>query len=113
MGNEKSINDMLTFTDPHLPDGYRTERRQDISARNVIDLVLEERKYQKSRWTDSRDLSHSLQDWASIMSTWLGKVYTTVPPYRTEDAESKKAFKKRVVQLAAICVAALEQLESD
>lgn len=89
------------------------ERRQAQAqaARKVLEGVLEERDYQRSRWT--QDKERTLQDWACILGTWAGKVQSTTynPNGAVNSPEARQAFKKRVTQLGAICLAALEALE--
>ena len=81
------------------------------AARKVLDGVLEERDYQRSRWT--QDKTRTMQDWACILGTWTGKVQSTTynPNGAVDSPEARQAFKKRVTQLGAICLAALEALE--
>jgi len=78
----------------------------------VFDRVLEERSYQRKRWTSEHDKKHSPLEWSGIMSVWNGKVAKATHLYRNpDDPASLKEFKKRVTQLAAICIAALESVE--
>ena len=86
------------------------ERRDNDKVRAVLDRVLEERDYQRTRWMSDKD--HSPRDWTVIMTVWLGKASSNTYPYHyADDPDAVKAFKKRVTQLAAICLAALEALE--
>lgn len=89
------------------------ERRKDDAAvaRRAVDGVLEERDYQRERWTT--DQERTLQDWACILGTWTGKIQSTTynPQGAVDTPEARQAFKKRVTQLGAICLAALEAVE--
>lgn len=71
--------------------------------------ILTEREYQKSRWEADHDQSHSTQDWSTIMAAYMGKVARAVPPYAAYD--DPRNFRRRVTQLGAICLAALENVE--
>ena len=83
-----------------------------VVQRAVLDRILKEREYQRSRWGDDHDLGHSKEDWLIILTTYLGKAASDSHPYRSkDDPESLKAVKKRLIQTAAICMAALEALE--
>jgi hypothetical protein len=78
--------------------------------RRALDAVLEERRYQKSRWPN--DHLHTPSDWVSILTVWLGKLASEAPPYRgTDDPKALEAFRKRLTQLTAIGLAAREVLE--
>jgi len=92
-----------------------TEDRRDTTLniqRTVLDQILEERTYQRNRWGDDHDLYHTKEDWMIILTSYLGKAASDAHPYRsTDDPAAMRAFKKRLVQTAAICVAALEALE--
>jgi hypothetical protein len=86
------------------------ERREPESARMraAINEVIYERNYQVERWGTDHDKKHSPQDWATILTVWIGKAASRTPPYAASDNEE---FRKRLVQIAAICVAAMEALE--
>ena len=66
--------------------------------------MLKERDYQTKKWSLEYDKEHTLQDWSTILTSYNGKVAATTEIYR----DDRKAFRKRVTQLAAICLAALE-----
>ena len=75
----------------------------------VLTLVLAERDYQIKRWGRDHDKSHKMVDWLNIMTVYTGKVGMASELYSNDRA----AFKKRVKQLAAICLAALEAVEEE
>lgn len=81
----------------------------------VLARVLEERNYQRTRWTQEdpeHDKKHTTMEWLAIMTVWAGKVAKSTYVYANpKDPASLKEFKKRVTQLAAICLAALEAVE--
>lgn len=89
-----------------------TEQRDNKTIRAVLDRVLEERDYQRTRWTLEHDREHTTLEWSGILSVWNGKVASTTCLYQDQrDPKALEAFKKRTTQLAAICIAALEALE--
>lgn len=80
------------------------ERRTNSKERDAFELVLQERKYQRGRWSEKHDAALSLQDWLTILTYYQGRAaYSTIP-----NQENKAEFRKRVIQLAAVCLAALE-----
>ena len=88
------------------------ERRkvESQASRKALDGVLEERDYQRSRW--NQDKERSMQDWSGILGTWMGKIHAAT--YSSDGAPvSKEAFKKRVTQLGAICLAVLESVPEE
>ena len=76
-------------------------------AQRVVDDVLQERDYQRGRWSIEDDVLHSHCEWITILTQWLGKAGSSA---RGGDAP---AFRKRLVQVAAICMAAIEALDRD
>jgi hypothetical protein len=86
------------------------EERRDgelTAQRRALNRVLEERDHQIKRWTPEHDRRHTTQDWSTILTSYNGKVASTTSLY----LDDKEAFKKRVTQLAAICLAALEAVD--
>lgn len=88
------------------------DRRTKERLRGVIDEILEERAYQQQRWSAEHDAGHSQEGWTIILLTWLGKAASETAFLNPSNGEKSKPFKKRLVQLAAICVAALESLDA-
>jgi len=87
------------------------ELRDDTSAQRALSMVLEERKYQKERWTQERDEGHTKEHWLNILVIWVGKAAQITQPYRgVEDRSTLIEFRKRMVQVAAIALAAVERL---
>ena len=75
--------------------------------------VLHEREFQRQRWSTDHDKQHSTSDWVSILAVYLGKAAISSEPYcATNDSKSKELFKKRLIQLSAICIAAIESMDS-
>jgi hypothetical protein len=74
-------------------------------AQRVVDDVLKERDYQRGRWSIEDDVLHSDCEWITILAQWLGKAGSAA---RGGD---RVALRKRLVQEAAICMAAVEALD--
>ena len=87
-----------------MPEPMSEERTERISQR-VVDDVLQERSYQRGRWSIETDVLHSDCEWITILSTWLGKAASVA---RGGD---RPTLRKRLVQIAAICMAAIEALD--
>ena len=89
------------MTDGELLSGLTPKERL------VLIRILKERIYHTKRWSESHDIEHSLTDWIIILGHYLGKAAYTVAPYR----ENRADWKKRLIQLAAICFSALVAAE--
>ena len=94
------------------------ERRKPDSAkmREVLEEILQEREYQEKRWGVEHDAKHTFQDWLVILTVWLGKLASTVHPYAFLDkqpnpSQDRKDYRKRLIQVAAICLAAVEAMD--
>ena len=74
-------------------------------SQRVVDDVLQERDYQRGRWSVEDDVLHSDCEWVTILITWLGKAGSAA---RSGD---KSTLRKRLVQVAAISMAAVEALD--
>ncbi len=84
------------------------ERRVENKRRAALDEILEERTYQTQRWgVDETDKTPA--DWLAIIVVSLGKAAQELPIYGRK-GYIKERFKKRLIQIAAICMAAIEQL---
>lgn len=78
-------------------------------ARAALQAVIDEREYQRHRWDTPHDRQHSRAGWLTILNVWMGKTAENVAPYAAaDDKESLRGFRKRLTQIAAICLAALE-----
>lgn len=82
------------------------ERRTNSTRRSVLDEVLEERDYQLKRWEDDED--HTLLEWTSILTIYVAKAVQETYLYRSQ--QNRKGFRKRMRQVAAIALAALESI---
>jgi hypothetical protein len=81
------------------------ERRKTRLQRRVLDDVLRERDYQRGRWGTDHDTLHSKFEWVSIMVTWLGKAASSAI------GGDSNGFRKRMVQVSAISLAAIESVD--
>ena len=103
-----------TLPDEETNHDAEEDRRvvENARQRSILDAVLQEREYQRGRWGTPHDQQHSENDWVTILTVWLGKAASELPSFRMrDDPGGKKAFRKRLVQLTAIGMAALEATE--
>jgi hypothetical protein len=84
------------------------ERRGNQKRREAIDSILAERIYQVHRW-EMEDQKKSPEDWLAVLTVYMGKTAQELPLYQGPNADLGK-IKKRFVQLAAVCMAAIESL---
>lgn len=77
--------------------------------RRIISQVSQEREYQRRRWTDEADRRRTPAEWIAVLSIFLGKAAMETPLYQAK--LSTTSFKKRIVQIAAICMAILEAID--
>jgi len=99
------------FTEPLEVAEDRREENLSIQ-RSVLDQIIQEREYQRSRWGSEHDLQHTKEDWLVILMAYVGKMAAECHPYRDrKDPEALKAVRKRFAQAAAISAAAMEALE--
>ena len=86
------------------------ENREDVVRRDALDAVIREREHQEKRWDNNHDAAHSPDEWVVILARYLGKAAAETPAYNGEAFQDTERFKKRLTQIAAISVAALEAL---
>jgi len=70
---------------------------------------LEERHKQRNKWGYAHDVRHNVADWHIILSVYLGKLGYETELYQQSGFDKEKA-KKRLVQISAIALAAVEAL---
>lgn len=85
------------------------ERRADARLRRIVSLIAREREHQRRRWTDEADKRRTPADWIAVLSIFIGKAAMETPLYQAK--LSTTSFKKRIVQIAAICMAILEAID--
>lgn len=76
--------------------------------RNVIfDAIEKERAYQDGKWGDT-DAQNNEYNWAAYIGAYTNRSLTGFPGL---DTERREHFKKDMVKVAALAVAALEKLQ--
>jgi len=85
------------------------DQRTDDTRRAVIGDILKERNHQLKRWGPGHDEMHGPSEWVTILNIYLGKAAMESPLYQGDSYRDER-FKKRLVQVAAICMAALERM---
>jgi hypothetical protein len=88
------------------------ERREHAVFRKVMNSVIDERNYQRTKWATEHDQNHTPEEWLTILGAYMGKAALETPIYHGNSA-NPAGFKKRLTQVAAICVAALEAMAND
>ena len=78
---------------------------------SILEEIIEERERQRTMVADTgEDKRNSPADWIGKLVIWLGKAAQETPLSRGKGF-SKTMYKNRLIQIAAICVAALEVLD--
>jgi hypothetical protein len=77
-----------------------------LPAERALQEVLNELSYQKRRWSSLHDQRHTAKEWALIASNYAGKVATCAV-----NGDDVDEVRKRLAQLAAVCLSALEFLK--
>ena len=85
------------------------DRREDSLRRQALDAILKEREYQRDQWSTEHDKEHGPADWLNILVVYIGKLAYETPLYKMK-GYARESFKKRLVQIAAISMAAWEAL---
>jgi hypothetical protein len=75
---------------------------QHISDAVLLTQVLTERQRQRKRWSDQHDMGHDGAQWVALLAERLGKVAAA------EMGDGPKEYERRLVELAAVALAALE-----
>lgn len=65
---------------------------------------------QRREGQDEEDQLRPVNDWPGILSIYLGKASQETPLHRG-GSYNKRMFRRRIVQVAAICLAILEALD--
>jgi hypothetical protein len=78
----------------------------------ILQDIVEERERQRRVVAGAQqDSERSPGDWVGILALWLGKAAQETPLYR--GSFSRRMFRSRLIQIAAICLAALEAIDDD
>lgn len=79
------------------------EKPEDVAATAlVLQAVARERNYQRVLWGNAHDDAHKEYDWYALISAWNEKARSTLPP---------ETYRLRLIQIAALAVAAVEQID--
>ena len=79
-----------------------TSPYKDVSDLVLLSAVLAERNRQRSNYEDHHDRNHDGADWVALLSMYVGKVAAA------EFGGGPREFEKRLIQVAALAMAALE-----
>ncbi|MCU7521953.1 MAG: hypothetical protein HF312_17190 [Ignavibacteria bacterium] len=81
-----------------------------VSREEALKLVDAERNYQDWKWGE--DNPHTLPEWYLILGKQVGQLGEAINAvlYNYDDGDVTK-IKKELVEIAAVCVAILEQRE--
>lgn len=89
------------------------ERRTNPLQRDILQAIVEEREKQRHIVaTAEEDRLKPPGDWIGTLTIWLGKAAQETPLSRGR-AYSPGMFRKRLIQIAAICLAALEATDDE
>lgn len=80
-----------------------------ITTQKTLDAIERERSYQRSQWDLEHDRQHTPGEWAALVAIYTGKLAEAVinMPFFTGGREE---VRRRLVQVAAICCAALDAM---
>lgn len=76
-----------------------------IPAERAMQEVLNELSYQKKRWGPLHDQKHTSREWALIVNDYSGRLAACA--LSSQDSDE---VRKRLAQVASICLSALESL---
>jgi hypothetical protein len=89
------------------------ERRTNPLQRDILQAIVEEREKQRRMVaTYEEDKNKPPGDWVGTLTIWLGKAAQETPLSRGR-AFSPGMFRRRLIQIAAICLAALETIDDE
>lgn len=88
----------------------RSPKTQRMYA--ALDEIVEERNYQKARWSPEHDRRRCPAEWLAILTVYMGKAAMECPPYQPTH-QKMAVFRKRVRQIGAICAAILEATDKE
>lgn len=81
-----------------------------MSIATVVDEVVLERRKQDAQWGGARhDDSHSMWDWLGLIKTFIFKADKAYSRY--DGVEASSQVRRRLIQVAALCVAAVEAID--
>ena len=68
--------------------------------------VIEERQRQRDQWNQQHDREHTGAEWAALLTIYVGKVAAS------EFGRGPKEYRRRLIQVAAVAMAAIEAEDS-
>jgi NTP pyrophosphatase (non-canonical NTP hydrolase) len=77
-----------------------------------MSAIGEERDYQDRKWGD--ESRHPWSEWAAILGAEVGEVCTEIKDltwHPTGDKEQLSGLRSELIQVAAVCVAMVEQID--
>lgn len=74
-----------------------------MTRHEILREIMYEREYQEDRWGTEFDRLNTPNDWVAFLASYVGKSVTL--PWNVAE------FRKRVIQVAALCLAILEREE--
>lgn len=83
------------------------------SYHKALAAIIVERDKQRDQWSPERDKKHDVSDWVTILAVYLGKLGYETVLYQGKGSFVKEKAKKRLVQISAIALAAVEALSSE
>lgn len=75
---------------------------KDVSDLVLLSAILTERNRQRALYTNDHDRHHDGAQWVALLSMYVGKMA------EAEFGGGPREFEKRVIQVAALAMAALE-----
>jgi hypothetical protein len=76
-----------------------------MTRQTILNDISYERDYQEGKWGDEFDKKNTPNDWLTYIGAYTGKAFTF--PFDPD------VFRASLVKVAALCVAAIEQLDKN
>lgn len=83
------------------------------SYHKALASIIVERDRQRDQWSPEHDKKHDVSDWVTILAVYLGKLGYETRLYQGKGGFVKEKATKRLVQISAIALAAVEALSSE
>ena len=81
----------------------------NITREGVFVDVAKELTCQDERWTQEFDSKHTMNDWVSFITRYVGKAV----PMREPNDLHIKVFRDNMIKVAALAIAAVETLDTN
>lgn len=77
----------------------------------ILNDILKERNFQDKKWGSQK---YSMELWYAILGEEFGEVGKAILEYKTDiDLEVKDDIRDELIQVAAVAMAMIEQIDSD